>query len=87
MYIHIYIYIYIYTNICICIHMSHASRLPLDGRPVSELTFRHGGFYFVCDHGKHRNAKLYNFWCNLLLGGETKVTPKIVLFSKKHLAT
>ena len=20
----------------------------------------HGGFYLVCDHGKHRNAKRYN---------------------------
>ena len=28
-----------------------------------------GGFYFVCDHEKHRNAKRYNYGCNLLLGG------------------
>ena len=25
----------------------------------------YGGFYFVCDHGKHRHAKRYNFGCNL----------------------
>ena len=24
----------------------------------------YGGFYFVCDHGKHRNAKRYNLGCN-----------------------
>ena len=39
----------------------------------------YGGFYFICDHGKQRNAKRYN----TLLGGETKVTPKIVPCSKK----
>ena len=44
---------------------------------------RCGGFYFVCDHGKHRNAKQYKFVCICLLGGEKEVTPKIVPFSKK----
>ena len=53
-----------------------------------------GGFYFGCDHGKHRNATRYDLWCNLFFlpslfgqvrGGETKVTPKIVLFSKSNL--
>ena len=40
--------------------------------------------YFACDHGKHRNAKRYVFVvCNLLLGGETKVTPKTVPFRRK----
>ena len=29
-----------------------------------------GGFYFVCDHGRRRNAKRYNFGCSFLLGGE-----------------
>ena len=35
----------------------------------------YGGFYFVCDHGKHRNAKRYNFGCNLLLGAKKSYTP------------
>ena len=57
-----------------------------------------GGFYLVCEHGKHRNAKQYNFGCNfwfssppcpksitIVLGGKTKVIPKIVPFSKQKL--
>ena len=42
----------------------------------------YGGVYFAHDHGKHRNAERYNFGGNYLLGGETKVTYKIVPFSK-----
>ena len=26
----------------------------------------YGGLCFVCDHGKYRNAKRYNCWCNFL---------------------
>ena len=33
------------------------------------------------------NAKMYNCGCNFVEGGETKVIPKIVRFSKKHLTT
>ena len=33
---------------------------------------RSGGFYFVCDHGKHRNAKRYIFGVTFLLGGRNK---------------
>ena len=56
----------------------------------------HGGFYFVCDHGEHRNVKRHNFGCNFFFllslfgqvrGGETQVTPKIVPFSKTNLTT
>ena len=47
-----------------------------------------GGVYFVCDHGKHGNAKRYDFGCKLLPGeGETQVTLKIVPFSKRKLTT
>ena len=45
----------------------------------------YGGLYFVCDHGKHRNAKRYNIVCNFVQGGETRVTPKTVPFSKTNL--
>ena len=44
-----------------------------------------GGLYFVCDNGKHRNAKRYNFGCNFLLGGETKVTPNTISFSLEEI--
>ena len=47
------------------------------------IIHRCGGFYFVCDRGKHRNTKCYICGCICLLGGETKVTTKIVPFSKK----
>ena len=48
-----------------------------------------GGFYFVCDHGKHRNAKRYNLLVirSPLPLPVPKVTPKIVPFSKKDLTT
>ena len=48
-------------------------------------TYICGGFYFVCDHGKHRTAKRYKFGCNLLSGGETQVTSRIAPFSKNKL--
>ena len=53
--------------------------------PTGCALFRTWRFYFVCDHGKHRNAKRYKFGCNLILGGERKVTPKTVSFSQKRL--
>ena len=46
-----------------------------------------GGSYFVCDRGEDRSAKRYNFGCNLLLGGETQITPETVPFSDKNLAS
>ena len=47
--------------------------------------FRRGCFHFVCDHGKHRNAKRYNFGCNFVIRYETKVTPKTAPFSETDL--
>ena len=45
-----------------------------------------GGFYSVCDHGKHRNAKRL-FWVTFVPPLPVpKVTPKIVPFSKTNLA-
>ena len=38
--------------------------------------------FLVCDHGKHRNAKLYNFGSNLCFIPVPKVTPKMVPFCK-----
>ena len=71
----VYIYIYTYIHIYIYIYTGGRTRAFVFKR-------RCGSFYLVYDHGKHRNAKRYNFGCNLL-GGETKVTPKVVPFSEK----
>ena len=50
------------------------------------LAQAYGGFCFVCDHGKHRNAKQYNFECIFSpLLPVPKVSPKIVSFSKTNL--
>ena len=66
-YMHTYIYIYIY------IYIGHSPMLCKDAC---------GGFYFVCDHGKHGNAKQCYFGCNLWLRRQTqKLRPKL------HLAT
>ena len=49
--------------------------------------YLYGGFYFVCDHGKYRKAKRYNFGCNRLFVPPLpvpKVTPKIVPFSNSN---
>ena len=69
-----------------------AGRGPLDDRvhllQAHLLAHRlawYGGFYFVCDHGKHRNAKRYNFGCNFVIRYETKVTPKTAPFSETDL--
>ena len=57
---------------------------PLFLPPSYFLYLLHGGFYSFCDHGKHRNAKLYNSGCNLLFRGETRITPKTVPFSNNN---
>ena len=44
----------------------------------------YGGFYVVCDHGKHRNAKRYNSGCDFAYGGKTKVTHQIFPFSNNN---
>ena len=37
----------------------------------------YGGFYFICDHGKHRNAKQYDVVCNLFVrGAKQKLHPR-----------
>ena len=47
-----------------------------------------GGLCFVCDHGKHRNAKRYNFGCNLLSSPPCPTSyTQIVPFSKHNLTT
>ena len=75
------------------------SRRPPDRRPpgperarrattaVDEAAERicYRGFYSVCDHGKRRIAKRYNFRCILFLPSlSKKLHPKIVLFSKHN---
>ena len=46
-----------------------------------------GGFYFVCYHSKHRNAKQYNCGCNYLFRGrnESCTQNRIVPFRKINL--
>ena len=34
---------------------------------ITQYIYIYTCFCFVCDHGKHRNAKRYNLVCNLLL--------------------
>ena len=75
--IYTYICIYIYINTCLLIYIYiyiyiyiHCSVRFL------ACAYTYGSFYFVCDHGKHRNAKRYNFGCNLF------VLPS--LFQKLH---
>ena len=46
------------------------------------------GFYFVCDRGKHRNAKRFNFGCNMLSSSpcpKVTHTHNIVPFSKHNI--
>ena len=51
-----------------------------------------GGLYFVCDHGKHRNAKRYKFGCNMsflpslfgqVRGGKEQIHPTSYRLSTK----
>ena len=49
-------------------HSHHQRRQKQESaRAGNESDIRYGGFYFVCDHGKHGSAKRYNFVCNLFV--------------------
>ena len=48
--------------------------------------FSFGGFYVVCDHGKHGDAKQYNLGVTFVSPLPVpKVTPKLVPFSENKL--
>ena len=38
----------------------------------------------VCDHGKHRNDKRYNFECNCLVGAKQNLHPKPYRLAKQN---
>ena len=56
------------------------------GRRVltTHVVFRRtdGGFYFVCDHGKHGNAKRYNCGCNFVSSLSRKLHQKSYRLAK-----
>ena len=70
------IYIYIYSDICLRVIFpgtSTSSLLP----PTTREGDLDGGFYFVCDHGKHRNAKAFGatFGAKMFRGAKRKLHP------------
>ena len=73
--------------------MIYNNNILLYARSRSFLSFAdidtYGSFHFVCDHGKHRNAKRYNFGCNFVVPPlpVPKVTSNIAPFSKTYLTT
>ena len=43
------------------------------------------GFYFICDHGKHRNTEQHNCGCNFVLKGQnTKYIQNRTLLQKHN---
>ena len=64
---------------------NYCSRLSLEGHQTPQPSSNtYGGFYFMYDHGKHRNTKRYNVGCNLLGGRHNKYIPKSYRLANTH---
>ena len=73
------LYIYIYAIVM----LYYDYEINNSSRACKSCHIHVGISTFCCDCGKHRNDRRYNLGRNLLLGGETHVTPSIVPFSNK----
>ena len=85
-YVYIYIYIYIYIDrererdiMVICGRGETARTRAYEGRPAYHMAVS-----TLFDHGRHRNAKRYNLWCNCLSGGRQPYRTTVTHKTKKR---